>query len=257
MTRAIDGIVVGAGLEKDPPFLARPTQGVSRGDIQGASRRGTLDDTQRVSRRAAALELSVLIVLVEVVEWIVPLLPQPKLVYLGFWVLIATLLFLSFLRDRRTPRQLGLTFIGFTQVLLDLAIPLGVFVLLMLAIGVISGTLRLENKFLSMLAAVPLWALQQQYMLLAFSNHRLRLIVGQGKKSVLATAALFGLLHLPNPTLASVCAVGGFIWAGEYERKPNLFAIALTHAVASAFLANSLPHSLLKNMVVGYNYFFK
>jgi len=50
---------------------------------------------------------------------------------------------------------------------------------------------------------------------------------------------------------------GGYVWAREYQQRPNLIANALTHAVASAFLANSLPHYLLRNMVVGYNHFFR
>jgi hypothetical protein len=65
------------------------------------------------------------------------------------------------------------------------------------------------------------------------------------------------LLHFPNPMLMFCCALGAYVWAREYERRPNLFANAITHAIASAFLANSLPHWLLKNMVVGYNYFFR
>jgi hypothetical protein len=108
-----------------------------------------------------------------------------------------------------------------------------------------------------MLISVPFWAFLQQYMLLAFANRRLRLILGAGTHSVFATAVFFSLLHLPNPVLTLVCALGGYIWAREYEREPNLFANALTHAIASAFLANSIPSSLLKNMVVGYNYFFR
>src|SRR5262245_12564624 len=81
--------------------------------------------------------------------------------------------------------------------------------------------------------------------------------VRAGEAAAIATAVLFAALHLPNPVLTLVCALGGYIWACEYSRRPNLFANALTHTVASAFLANTLPHSLLKNMVVGYNHFFR
>jgi hypothetical protein len=136
-----------------------------------------------------------------------------------------------------------------------LALPLGVFISIVVAIGYWAGTLRFGTKFYSMLLSVPIWALLQQYMLLAFANHRLRVLAGD--RSVAMTAAMFGLLHFPNPILMIACAAGGYIWAREYERSPNLFANALTHTVASAFLANSLPGSLLKNMVVGYNFFFR
>jgi membrane protease YdiL (CAAX protease family) len=70
-------------------------------------------------------------------------------------------------------------------------------------------------------------------------------------------AALFALLHLPNPALTVACALGGYVWAREFDRSPNLLANALTHTIASALLANSLPGWALKNMVVGYNYFMR
>jgi membrane protease YdiL (CAAX protease family) len=125
----------------------------------------------------------------------------------------------------------------------------------LVAVGAWAGTLRFEARFWSMLAGVPLWALLQQYLLLGFAHRRLRVVLGPGRRAVFATTALFGLMHLPNPTLSLVCALGGFVWARAYDHSPNLFAHALTHTIGSAFLANSLPQALLKSMKVGYGYF--
>jgi hypothetical protein len=80
-----------------------------------------------------------------------------------------------------------------------------------------------------MLASVPLWALLQQYMLLVFVGRRVELIIEDRGKSRLVIAALFAFLHLPNPALTVACALGGYVWAREYERSPNLLANALTH----------------------------
>ena len=102
---------------------------------------------------------------------------------------------------------------------------------------------------------MPPWALLQQYLLFGFCHRRIRLLLGPGRSSILATSTLFGLMHLPNPVLTVACTLGGFVWAREFDRSPNLVAHALTHAVGSAFLANSLPRALLKNMTVGYQYF--
>jgi hypothetical protein len=173
----------------------------------------------------------------------------------GLSFMTIVLLVTCYVRDRATARALGLRLDNFLGVIRRLALPLAVFVLSALAIGWAAGTLRFGTKFYSMLLSVPPWALLQQYMLLAFANRRLRLLTGG--RSAAATALMFALLHFPNPILMIVCAAGGYIWAREYEREPNLFATAITHTVASAFLANSLPGSLLKNMVVGYNYFFR
>jgi hypothetical protein len=170
-------------------------------------------------------------------------------------LLIVGLLTICFVRDGVSARDLGIRLDNMLTVLARISIPLFVFVVLTIGVGLAAGTLRFGAKFFSMLISVPFWAFLQQYMLLAFANRRLRVIVGA--HSAFATAILFSLLHLPNPVLTLVCAVGGYIWAREYEREPNLSANALTHAISSAFLANSIPTLLLKNMVVGYNYFFR
>ena len=226
-----------------------------------AAPRQTLSDTlpapaagARANR--AAREVACLVLLVESIMWIAPMIRDERAARLGLTFLIVTLLVTCYVRDKAKPRELGLRLDNLLSVLKRLAPPLGVFMLLVIAIGYAAGTLRFGTKFYSMLITVPLWALLQQYMLLAFAGPRLRVLSREGKSAAM-TAALFALLHFPNPILMVVCAAGGYIWAREYEREPNLFANALTHTLASAFLANSLPGSLLKNMVVGYNFFFR
>jgi hypothetical protein len=209
------------------------------------------------SSKRASIELVILVVLIEVIMWIVPLVPHPRLAYAVIALMIAFMLGYSYVRDDVSARQLGLRFDNLLRGLKSLAIPLALFVLLVLFVGFEFGALKFGKKFFSMLLVVPAWALLQQYMLLAFVGRRLRLILGGGLPSILATAALFSLLHLPNPVLTVACGAGGYLWAREYQHEPNLFSNALTHAVASAFLANSLPGWMLKNMVVGYNYFLR
>jgi hypothetical protein len=203
----------------------------------------------------AACEIACLVLLVEAIMWIAPMVRDERAASLGLSSVIIVLLVTSYVRDKRTARMLGLRLDNFLSVIRRLALPLGAFVVSVVVVGWAAGTLRFGAKFYSMLLSVPLWALLQQYMLLAFINHRLRVLTGA--RSAAATALIFALLHFPNPILMIVCAAGGYIWAREYEREPNLFATTVTHTVASAFLANSLPGSVLKNMVVGYNFFFR
>jgi hypothetical protein len=205
----------------------------------------------------ALLELAGLVVLIELIMWAVPFASNPRLVYSGSALLIAALLLSGYVREGVSLRELGLRIDNFFPVLRRVAPALFVFVVSTILIGLAAGTLRLRPKFFSMLLFVPPWALLQQYMLLAFAHRRFRVITGSGRLSVIASAGLFAILHLPNPVLTVVCGLGGLIWAREYERDQNLFAHAITHTVASAFLANSLPGWLLKNMVVGYNYFLR
>ncbi len=209
------------------------------------------------SRLEAALEVACLLGCVAGIMWLAPISSSPAAVYAGLALVVVVLLTVCHLRDGVRARALGFRVDNFFRVLGRLAVPMAAFAALMLAVGGLAGTLRFGPKFYGMLLSVPLWGLMQHYMLLAFTNRRLRAILGPGRGSVAATAALFALLHLPNPALTVACAAGGYVWAREYERDPNLFAHALTHALASALLANSLPTSLLKNMVVGYNYFLR
>jgi small-conductance mechanosensitive channel len=208
-------------------------------------------------KKASLTEVACLVFCIEVIMWISPFTASPRTTSAGMILIIIVLLIVTFIRDRRPARELGLRTDNFFAALAHLILPLSVFILVVVVIGLFAGTLRFGPRFFSMLVFVPTWALLQQYLLLAFVNSRMRVIFGEGKRSRTATAAIFSILHLPNPVLTVACAMGGYIWASEHEREPNLFASALTHTLASAFLANTLPGWLLKNMVVGYNYFLR
>ena len=215
------------------------------------------DGELTISARAAATELGCMVFVVELIEWLVPLAGNNPTAYGALAAILAILMAGCFLRDGLGPKQLGIRLDNFLPALADLFPFLAVLVLAVVSIGLASGSIRLGNRFWSMLAVVPPWALLQQYMLLAFAGHRLRVLLGTGHAATLATAGLFAILHLPNPALTISCAIGGYIWAREYKHRPNLFANAVTHTVASAFVANTLPHWLLRNMVVGYNHFLR
>ncbi|HVG28429.1 MAG TPA: CPBP family glutamic-type intramembrane protease [Pyrinomonadaceae bacterium] len=99
------------------------------------------------------------------------------------------------------------------------------------------------------------WGLVQQYVLQAFINRRAQEIFGAGWQSVLLVALLFALLHLPNPSLTAATFLGGLVWAYAYQRAPNLFALALSHAVMTWVLVSTVPADALHGLRVGYKYF--
>jgi membrane protease YdiL (CAAX protease family) len=161
-----------------------------------------------------------------------------------------------------TPREIGWNLSEFWPALRLLAIPmLAGSSLLALAGWLLTGATfrvgagRAGWAVLGFPVWGLLWGLLQQYVLQGFVNRRAQILFGRGRLSVLLTASVFALLHLPNPWLAAATFAGGLLWAWVYQRAPNLFALALSHAAMTWVLVSALPDSALRGLRVGYKYF--
>ena len=161
-----------------------------------------------------------------------------------------------------TLHDIGFRFDNFFRAVKLLLLPMIVVSVLAVLVGLALGKRpgffgwHADHPLAFQLAMSAGWGLLQHYVLQGFINRRTQILWGTGWLSVLVTAIIFSLLHLPNPTLMVATLIGGVIWASIYQRAPNLFALALSHAAMSWVLVAALPESLLNHSRIGLKYFF-
>jgi membrane protease YdiL (CAAX protease family) len=114
---------------------------------------------------------------------------------------------------------------------------------------------KLRGAELFWRAAMIFSGLVQQYVVQGFLNRRAQIIWRRGPTSVIVTATIFALLHLPNYWLMAATFLGGAAWAYIYQRTPNLYALALSHLIMTWLLVVTLPASCLRGLRVGFRFF--
>ncbi len=213
-------------------------------------------------RSLAGWEIASLFSSALIAEWILSAAAgQTKLIVLipvtfAFVLMIGS----QFLR-RESLRDLGFRFDNFLGAVKLLALPMIVVGIICAGLGLISGTRpdlfrwHAGRPLVLQLVVGFAWGLVQQYALQGFINRRAQIVWQRGLRSVLLTAAIFALLHFPNPWLMLVTFIGGLVWAFVYQRVPNLFALALSHSLMTWVLVSTLPASALDHLRFGFKYF--
>jgi membrane protease YdiL (CAAX protease family) len=113
---------------------------------------------------------------------------------------------------------------------------------------------RLSPKAALIIAGYLAWGLTQQYALQAFVHRRLRESLGHPRVASAVAALLFGVVHLPNPVLVVTTIVAGYIWCRLYDRSPNLFTLAASHAWLATMLMTHVPRDIHHVMRLGPGY---
>lgn len=213
-------------------------------------------------RGLAAWEIASVASSILIAEWILAAVVGRSKFVVGIPITLAFVFMICSHRLRgETLRDLGFRFDNFLQALKLLLLPMlltaGLCLLTGWWLGEKMNFLRWhqERPIMSQLFLGVGWGLVQQYVLQSFINRRAQIVSGTGWLSVLLVAAVFGGLHLPNPPLAAVTFVGGVVWAAVYQKAPNIFALALSHAVMTWVLVSTLPASALNHLRIGFKYF--
>jgi len=213
---------------------------------------------QNLSERMLAFwEIVSVMSSVVIAEWLaLSLVRENRAIFLIPVVLAFGLMLSSHWLRRESLRDIGIRLDNFRAALFQLTLPTLIIAGLIVGTGWLLGGLHSpEQGSRTRYLLLPLWAFLQQYVAQGFMNRRFQMVCGRGSLSIIFVGVIFGLLHLPNPFFAALTFVAGVIWAAAYQRTPNLFAPALSHALLAIVLSLSLPLTWVHDLRVGFKYF--
>jgi hypothetical protein len=121
------------------------------------------------------------------------------------------------------------------------------------ALGTLHGLFGTRNPLLHA-GGYIFWAVIQQYIQQAFFFARFEQITGNGLLAGFLAAFLFGTAHLPNPVLAPVTFLGGWILSELFRRYRSVVPLGIGHGLVGLSIALSVPDHIQHHMRVGLSY---
>lgn len=105
------------------------------------------------------------------------------------------------------------------------------------------------------IAIYLLWAILQQWLMLAVVMRRLGALLPARNAVILLTATLFALMHTPNGALMQLCLLAECWWAWCFLRTRALLPIAVAHAACALLVQAGLVGTVLRSMEVSERFF--
>jgi membrane protease YdiL (CAAX protease family) len=126
-------------------------------------------------------------------------------------------------------------------------------VLVVLGAGVALGTLHDRGSLIRDLVALVPWGGAQQWVLQTVVLREVRRHAPP-RISIGIAAALFALVHVPNPFLMLMTFAGALGWCGIFTRYPNILPLALSHAIGTLALLYAFDNDLSGRLRIGQAY---
>lgn len=177
--------------------------------------------------------------------------PRPAQRWL-FWIDASFFFCAAVVAFRREP--FGFPKLDFSLMSITTGVVLaGLIALVAAQLGTLHGLFGTPRPFLH--AAMYLtWAIVQQWIQQAFFFVRLERVFQRGLLASFTTAVLFGLAHLPNPILAPLTFLGGWLLSELYRRYRSALPLGMAHGLVGLAIAVSVPDHIHHHMRVGLGY---
>jgi hypothetical protein len=95
------------------------------------------------------------------------------------------------------------------------------------------------------------WAVWQQLVLQTFLWPNVRELVKTDRQANVASASLFGLMHLPVLVVVALTGGLGWLWIALFRRGRRLLPVILSHAILVGLASVAVPPRVLHDMRVG------
>jgi membrane protease YdiL (CAAX protease family) len=126
-------------------------------------------------------------------------------------------------------------------------------VIAILLAGAALGTLHDRRDFLGTFGGLFVWAAAQQWVLQTVVLREAQRVVPQ-RWAIPIAAALFAIVHLPNPFLTGATLAGGLAWCTIYARHPNIVPLAISHALGTLAILHAFDPDLTGRLRIGQSY---